>query len=189
MYLSLGWVYLTSNTFETPVTNLKQPKVCQRYSNFASSTMFVDKIAREMLSKKIIPQYLSFSLYEPCLSLGWVTLIFYIKGTPCQGHENTIDLPTMLTFYHVYQHNGCLEAILSNYLLPFIYICFVLHWCFINVAPQVSLLQLANNKKDSWWPCVLHIWTSGWCLIKLFSHIIQPGLYSFWKLCITSLLL
>ena len=50
-------------------------------------------------------------------------------------------------------------------------------WCFIHLAPQSSLLQPANNKKDTWRPCVLHVWNSGWLgsVWLIYSLFIQPG--------------
>ena len=49
--------------------------------------------------------------------------------------------------------------------------------CFIHLAPQSSLLQPANNKKDTWRPCVLHVWNSGWLgsVWLIYSLFILPG--------------
>ena len=62
-------------------------------------------------------------------------------------------MPTLLTFYHEHQHNGHFGAMLSMYPLAifftFIYICLVLHWYFIHLVLQLSLLQPVNNKKDN----------------------------------------
>ena len=55
--MNLVWFYaeyLTSITIETPETTLKQPKICQRYSYFELSAMFINMKASELFSCKNI---------------------------------------------------------------------------------------------------------------------------------------
>ena len=121
-----------------------------------------------------LPCLLTFLSFAFCLSLGWVNLIFQIKGTHAKAQScshSTMHIKVMAIKGPSYQITSVVVKIMIGSLTQ------KFPQCFIHLAPQSSLLQPANNKKDTWRPCVLHVWNSGWLgsVWLIYSLFIQPG--------------